>query len=73
MNSKIFKGTLDHNTNVLSIVARLIARVINEAKTCLSCDKFGYRSSKMMFLDKKMKSSLSRNVHGTLYVKMKFC
>ena len=45
--------------------------LINEAKTCLSCDKLVTDQGWCFLI--KMKSSLSRNVHRMLCVKVEFC
>ena len=61
---------IDHNTNAL--MARLKARVGSMRRKHV-CPVISLVTDQGGGFLTKMKSSLSRNVHGTLYVKMEFC
>ena len=67
---KIFKGTLhvlpliiDTNALIVCLIARV--GLIRQKHTCLSCDKFGYRS-RTMFLDQNEVSLFQKSPWNAL-------
>ena len=61
--------TIEHNTNAL--IVRLMARVGSMRRKDV-CPVISLVTDQGRCFLIKVKSSLSRNVHGTLYVKMEF-